>query len=127
MLQTEPSGQNQPAYSGFAENKDSHGRELSESLISVPVIDGAQLEMTIKPPCPHTSPTICAYALYFQTPIGYKMIFFARRIILLLLPFVLTFLPPLPFSLLHDVKRTNERTNGNSSLLTSCSSFAYHY
>ncbi|SAM00849.1 hypothetical protein [Absidia glauca] len=65
----------------------------------------------------------------FQPPIGYKIIFFARPVILLLLPLVITFLPLLTFSLLHDVKRTNERanerTNGNSPLLTSCSSFAY--
>ncbi|SAM04830.1 hypothetical protein [Absidia glauca] len=67
----------------------------------------------------------------FQTPIGYKIIFYARSIILLLLPLVITFLPPLSSSLLHDDKRTNERanerTNGNSPLLTSSSSFAYHY
>jgi hypothetical protein len=66
----------------------------------------------------------------FQTPIGYKIIFFAH-IILLLLPLVITFLPPLSFSLLHDVKHTNERaneqTNGNSPLFTSRSSFGYHY
>jgi hypothetical protein len=67
----------------------------------------------------------------FQTPIGYKILFFARPIILLLLPLVITFLPTLSFSLLHDVKRTNERANertdGNSPLFTSFSSFAYHY
>ncbi|SAM03425.1 hypothetical protein [Absidia glauca] len=67
----------------------------------------------------------------FQTPIGYKIIFCARPIILLLRPLVITFLPPLSFSLLHDVKRmnerANERTDGNCPLLTSCSSFAYHY
>ncbi|SAL95285.1 hypothetical protein [Absidia glauca] len=66
----------------------------------------------------------------FQTPIGYKIIF-ACPIILPLLPLVITILPPLSFSLLHDVKRmnerANERTNGNSPLLTSGSSFAYHY
>ncbi|SAM01981.1 hypothetical protein [Absidia glauca] len=47
----------------------------------------------------------------FQTPISYQIIFCARPIILLLLPLVITFLPPLSFSLLHDVKRTNERAN----------------
>ncbi|SAL98126.1 hypothetical protein [Absidia glauca] len=47
----------------------------------------------------------------FQTPIGYKIIFLPWPIILLLLPLVITFLPPLSFSLLHDVKRTNERAN----------------
>jgi hypothetical protein len=45
----------------------------------------------------------------FQTPIGDKIVFFARPIILLLLPLVITFSPPLSFSLLRDVKRTNER------------------
>jgi hypothetical protein len=34
----------------FADNKDLHGGGLSEPLISVPVIDGTQLEMKIKPP-----------------------------------------------------------------------------
>jgi hypothetical protein len=47
----------------------------------------------------------------FQTPIGYKITFFSRPIILLLLHLVITFLPPLSFSILHDVKRTNERVN----------------
>jgi hypothetical protein len=47
----------------------------------------------------------------FQTPIGDKIFFFARPIILLFLPLVITFLPPLSLSLLHDVKRTNERAN----------------
>jgi hypothetical protein len=46
-------------------------------------------------------------------------------------PSPLLFLPPLSFSFFHDDKRTdervNERTNGNSSLFTSCSSFVYHY
>ncbi|SAM02034.1 hypothetical protein [Absidia glauca] len=36
----------------FADNKDLHGGELSESLSSVPVIDGTRLEMKIKPPLP---------------------------------------------------------------------------
>jgi hypothetical protein len=55
----------------------------------------------------HTLLQQCVHSR-FQTPIGYKIIIFARPIILLLLPLVITFLPPLSFSLLHDVKRTNE-------------------
>jgi hypothetical protein len=48
----------------FADNKDLHGGELSESLTSTPAIDGTQLEMKMKPPLPsHTPPTMCAYAL----------------------------------------------------------------
>jgi hypothetical protein len=132
MLQTEPSGQNQPAYPEFADNKDLHGEGLSEYLASVPVIDGTRLEMKIKPPLPtHSSNNVCLCTLDFKPRLAYKIIFFARPIILLLLPLVITFLPPSSFSLLHDVKRTNEqaneRTNGNSPLLTSCLSFAYHY
>ncbi|SAM09537.1 hypothetical protein [Absidia glauca] len=67
----------------------------------------------------------------FQTPIGYKDFFFLPSFYLLLLPLVITFLPHCHSFLLHDDKRTNERANertdGNSPLLTSCSSFVYHY
>ncbi|SAM08491.1 hypothetical protein [Absidia glauca] len=60
----------------------------------------------------------------FQTPIGNKIIFCPRPMILLLLPLVITFLPPLSFSLLHGFKRaneranerTNERTNGTTTM-----------
>jgi hypothetical protein len=45
----------------------------------------------------------------FETPIGYKIIFFARPIILLLLPLVITFLPPIVI-LFTPRRRTNERT-----------------
>jgi hypothetical protein len=47
----------------FADNKDLHGGGLFESLTSVPIIDGTQLELKIKPPYPHTPPTMCAHAL----------------------------------------------------------------
>jgi hypothetical protein len=47
----------------FADNKDLHGVGLSESLTSVPVIDGTQLEMKIKPPLPTHSSNNCVYAL----------------------------------------------------------------
>ncbi|SAM05211.1 hypothetical protein [Absidia glauca] len=49
----------------------------------------------------------------FQTPIGYKIIFLARPIILLLLPLVITFLPPHCHSLYSTTsnERTNEQTN----------------
>jgi hypothetical protein len=67
----------------------------------------------------------------FKLRFDYKNILFARRILLLLLPLVITFLPHCHYFLLHDDKRTservNERTSGNFSLLTSWSSFAYHY
>ncbi|SAM05383.1 hypothetical protein [Absidia glauca] len=44
----------------FADNKDLHGGGLSESLTSVPVIDGTQLEMKIKLPLPtHSSNNVC--------------------------------------------------------------------
>jgi hypothetical protein len=44
----------------FADNKDLHGGGLSESLTSVPLIDGTQLEMKIKPPLPtHSSNNVC--------------------------------------------------------------------
>jgi hypothetical protein len=114
----------------FVDNKNLHG--LSESLTSVPVIDGTQLEMKTKPILPtHSSNNVCLCALDFKPRFGYMLIFFARPITLLLLPLVITFLPPLSFSLLYDIKRTNERANertdGNSPLLTSCSSFAYLY
>jgi hypothetical protein len=73
---------------------------------------------------------VCLYTLDFKPRMAIRF-FFARLINLLLLPLVITFLPPLSFSLLHDVKRTSERANGrtdgNSPLLTSISSFAYHY
>jgi hypothetical protein len=116
----------------FADNKDLHGGKLSESLTSVPVIDGTQLEMKIKhDPAPTLLQQCVPMHFRFQTPIGYKIIFFACPLILLLLPLVITFLPHCHSFLLHDDKRTNERTNertnGNSPLLTSCSSFAYHY
>jgi hypothetical protein len=115
----------------FADNKDLHGGGFSESLASVPVIDGTQLETKIKPLLPtHSSNNVCLCTLDFKPRLAIRL-FFARPIILLFLPLVITFLPPLSFSLLHDVKRTNERangrTNGNSPLLTSCSSFAYYY
>ncbi|SAM07820.1 hypothetical protein [Absidia glauca] len=68
----------------------------------------------------------------FQTPIGYKIYFFGLSFIFApSSPRHYFFASTLSFSSLHDVKRTNERanerTNGNSPLLTSCSSFAYHY
>ncbi|SAM02193.1 hypothetical protein [Absidia glauca] len=72
---------------------------------------------------PENSPPFLLPAKYSTSASGYKDASVARPIILLLLPLVITFLPPLSFSLLHDVKRTdkraNERTNGNSPLLTS--------
>jgi hypothetical protein len=47
----------------FADNRDLHGGELSESLTSVPGIDGTQLEMKIEPPLPTHSSNKCAHAL----------------------------------------------------------------
>jgi hypothetical protein len=116
----------------FADNKVLYGGELSKSLTSAPVIDGTKLEMKTKPLLPtHSSDNVCLCTLDFKPRLAIRLLFFAPPIILLLLPLVLTFLPPLSFSLLHDVKRTNERaderTNGNSPLLMSCSSLAYHY
>jgi hypothetical protein len=67
----------------------------------------------------------------FKPRFGYKSFFFSCSLFLLLLPLVITFLPHCHYFLLHDDKRTservNERTSGNFSLLTSWSSFAYHY
>jgi hypothetical protein len=89
---------------------------------------GLNLKWRYIRPCPHTLPTMCAlYTLDFKSRFDYKNFFYARPSFLLLLPLVFTFLPPLSFPLLHDVKRTNERANerlnGNSPLLTSRSSF----
>jgi hypothetical protein len=71
------------------------------------------------------------HTLDLKPRFGYKIFFSVRPSFLLLLPLVITFLPPLSFSLLRDDKRTNERvnerTNGNPHLLTSCPSFTYHY
>ena len=88
-----------------------------------------KLRNTILPT--HSSNSVCLCTLDFNPRLAIRLFFFARPINLLLIPLVITFLPPMSFSLLHDIKRTNERanklTNGNSPLLTSCSSFAYHY
>jgi hypothetical protein len=92
----------------FADNKDLHGGGLSESLTSVPVIDGTWLEMKIKPPLPtHPSINVCL-CTSFQTPIGYKIIF------LLVLLFCSFFPSSLLFCLhCHSLYSTtsNERTN----------------
>jgi hypothetical protein len=68
-----------------------------------------KLRNTILPT--HSSNNVCLSTLDFKPRFVYKELFYARPIILLLLPLVITFLPPLPFSLLHDVERTNEQTN----------------
>jgi hypothetical protein len=46
----------------------------------------------------------------FKTPIGYKVIFFARPSILLLLPLVITFLHPIVI-LFTPRRQTDERTS----------------
>jgi hypothetical protein len=74
----------------------------------------------------------------FETPILLETFFFAKPLILLLLPLVITFLPPnvILFTPQRQTnertnqrmnERTNERTNGNSFFLTSYSPFAHHY
>ncbi|SAM08443.1 hypothetical protein [Absidia glauca] len=67
----------------------------------------------------------------FQTPIFHKNFFFPSLTFAPSSPRHHFFCPTLSFSLFHDNKRTNERanerTNGNSPLLTSYSSFAYHH
>jgi hypothetical protein len=65
----------------------------------------------------------------FKTPPPALMyeLFFAVLYFCSFFPSSLLFASTLPFFLLHDDKPTNQRTNGNSVLLTSCSSFAYHY
>jgi hypothetical protein len=79
----------------------------------------------------HFSNNVCLCTLDFKPRFGYKNFFFACSSFLLLLPLVITLLPHCHSFLLHDDKLTNERAderlNGNSSLLMSCSSFAYHY
>jgi hypothetical protein len=46
----------------FADNKDLQCGVLYESLTSVPLIDGTQLEMKIKPPLPtHFSSNVCIW------------------------------------------------------------------
>jgi hypothetical protein len=70
----------------------------------------------------------CTHSM-FQTPIRLQVLFFlARPLFLLLIPLVITFclhIVILFFTTINE--RTNERTNGNPHLLTSWSSFAYHY
>jgi hypothetical protein len=93
----------------FADNKDLHGGELSESLTSVPVIDGTQLETKIKSPLPtHSSNNVCLCTLDFKPRFSYKNFFFS----------VLHFCSFFPSSLLfclpcHSLYSTtsNERTN----------------
>jgi hypothetical protein len=74
----------------------------------------------------------CLCILDFKPRFGYKNFSFCPTFIFA--PSSLRhhfFASTLSLSFFHDIKRTNERanerTNGNSSLLTSCSSFAYHY
>jgi hypothetical protein len=65
----------------FADNKDLHGRGFSESLTSVPFIDGTQLEMKIKSPA-HTLLQQCVpMHSRFQTPIPIRLFFLAVLVI----------------------------------------------
>jgi hypothetical protein len=60
----------------FADNKDLDGGELSESLTSVPVIDGTRLEMKIKPPLPtHSSNNVCLCTLNFKPRFPIRLFF----------------------------------------------------
>jgi hypothetical protein len=92
-----------------ADNKDLYGGGLSESLTSVPVIDGTQIEMKIKPPLPtHSSNNVCLCSLDFKRRSAIRSCF---------LP-VLSFCSFFPSSILfclhcHSLYSTtsNERTN----------------
>jgi hypothetical protein len=103
---TESTDRSNPRILNFADNKDLHGGGLSETLTSVPVIDGTQLRNEDKTAPAHTLLQQCVpMHSRFQTPIGYKIIIFARPIILLLLPLVILFTPR------HQTnERTSERT-----------------
>jgi hypothetical protein len=111
-------GQNHPDRTNlrilnFADNNDLHGGGLSGSLTSIPVIDGTQLEMKIKPPLPtHSSNNVCPCTLHFKPRLPIRLFF---------LP-VLLFCSFFPSSLLfclhcHSLysttssERTNEQTN----------------
>jgi hypothetical protein len=102
-------------------------------MTSDPVIDGTQLEMKINQPLPtHSSNNVCLCTVHFKPRLAIRFFF---------LP-VLLFCSFFPSSLLfffhcHSLysttsneranEQTNKRTNGNSPLFTSSSSFAYHY
>jgi hypothetical protein len=108
----------------FADNKDLHGGGLSESLTSVPVIDGAQLEMKIKPPFPtHSSNNLCLCTLDFKPRLAIRLFFWP----------VLLFCSFFPSSLLsylhcHSLYSTtsNERTNEQTNERTVTLLFSRH-
>jgi hypothetical protein len=108
----------------FADNKDLHGGGLSESLTSVPVIDGTQLEMKIKPLLPtHSSNNVCPCPLDFKPRFDYKNFFMP----------ILHFCSFFPSSLLfclhcHSLYSTtsNERTNEQTNERTVTLLFSRH-
>jgi hypothetical protein len=134
----------------FVDNKDLHGGGLSESLTSVPVTDGTQLVMKIKPPLPtHFSNNVCLCTLDFKPRLAIRLFFCPSYYFARSSPchyfFASTVILFTPRRRTNEQtskraneqtskraneqtsKRANERTNGNSFLLMSRSSFAYHY
>jgi hypothetical protein len=100
----------------FTDNKDLHGGGLSKPLTSVPIIDGTQLEMKIKPPLPtRSSNNVCLCTLDFKPRLATRLLFLPVLLFCSFFPLSLLFLTPLSVSLLHYVKRTNERANKRTS------------
>jgi hypothetical protein len=135
MLQTEPDRQNQPAYSEFCWQSGLtwRGTLWVPDFSPINRWDSTRNEDKIAPA--HTLLQQCVpMHSRFQTPIDFKNFFMPSLIFAPSSPRHYFFASTLSFSFLHDdkrAKRTNEqtskRTNGNSPLLTSGSSFAHHY
>jgi hypothetical protein len=97
----------------FADNKDSHGGGLSEFLTSVPVIDGTQLEMKIKPPLPtHSTNNVCLCTLDFNPRLAIRLFFLPVLLFCSFFPSSLLFCLHChsPYSTTSN-ERTNEQTN----------------
>jgi hypothetical protein len=109
-----------------ADNKDLDGRGLSESLTSVPVIDGTRLEMKIKPPLPtHSFNNVCLCTLDFKPRLAIRLYFFCP-------PY--SFAPSSPrhyffasiVILFTPRRQTNERTNEQTNERTVTLLFSRH-
>jgi hypothetical protein len=108
----------------FADSKDLYGGEHSESLTSVPVIGGTQLEMKVKAPLPtHSSNNVCQCTLDFKPRLAIRLFF------LPVLSFCSFFPPSLLFCLqCHSLYSTtsNERANEQTNERTVTLLFSRH-
>jgi hypothetical protein len=102
-----------PRILNFADNKGLHGGGLSGSLTSVPVINGTQLEMKIKPPLPtHSSNNVCLCTLDFKPRLAIRLFFLPALLFCSFFPSSLLFC--LHCHSLYSTtsnERANEQTN----------------